>query len=274
LTYRERRPRGAATERGWRCAIASSADGIRFDDVWEVHKDELETASMERFALTELENGFTLFLSSVDPVDGRWRIDAVDASEPARFDVATRRAVLTAAATGTEGVKDPVLLTAGGVRHLFASFAAARPGLRPDAHASADIYNVGVTTHPTGLATCTAGSVDAFAWHGEVLGVGEGWDRYQARIGSIVAVDDSWVALYDGSASHEDNYEERIGLAASDDLRSWTRRTTDGPWMLGPGPTGSIRYVDAHRLPGEWRFYAEVTRPDRAHDLRVAVVPD
>ena len=270
LTYRERRPRGAPTERGWRCALAVSDDGIRFDDVWEVRKGELETDSMERFCLSSTLDGFRLFLSFVDPADNRWRIDAVDASDPARFDVATRRPVLTAASTGTEGVKDPVLFfdRPAGVEHLFASFAAARRDLPAAAHATADIYNVGATTHPTGLATRSAGD-PGFTWQGEVLAVGDDWDRFQARLGSVVAVDNRWIGTYDGSASHEENYEERCGLAVSSDLRRWERRTPAGPWITGPGPTGSVRYVDMHRIDGAWWFWAEVTRPDGAHELRV-----
>src|SRR5262249_12821838 len=151
------RPRGAAAERGWRCAIAVSQDGIRFDDVWEVRKDELGTDSMERFRLVRSDDRYTLYLSSVDPADRRWRIDAVQAEDPSLFAVATRRPVLTAASTGTEGVKDPVLVRTTDGEHLLASYAAARPDLARDAHATADIYNVGATTHPTGLATRRAG---------------------------------------------------------------------------------------------------------------------
>jgi hypothetical protein len=268
LTYRERRPRGAASERGWRCAVAVSDDGLRFDDVWEVRKQELQTDSMERFRLDRSGDLFTLYVSFVDPADRRWRIDAIQAVDPARLDVATRRPILTAASTGTEGVKDPVLARATDGEHLFASYAAARPDLRPDAHATADIYNVGATTHPTGRATRRAGEAD-FRWQGEALAVGAGWDRYQARLGSVVADGDGWIATYDGSAGHEENYEERCGLAVSPTLGQWKRRTVDGPWITGPGPTGSVRYVEMHRIEGAWWFWVEVTRPDGAHELRV-----
>jgi len=161
-TDRERRPRGAASERGWRCAIAVSRDGLRFDDVWEVHKDELESSSMERFDLTTADSGYELCVSYVDAVDGRWRIDAVSAPRPDAFDIATRSPVLTAGSTSTEGVKDPVVVEIGGAVHLFASFAAGGPGLDPSARATSDIYNTGATTHPTGLAVRDeAGSTSA-----------------------------------------------------------------------------------------------------------------
>jgi hypothetical protein len=268
LTYRERRPRGAAAERGWRCAIAVSRDGRSFEDVWEVHKDELETPSMERFDLTRTADGYELFLSFVDPADGRWRIDAVTATQPDAFDVATRRAVLTAASTGTEGVKDPVVVEIDGTDHLYASYAAATPALDAAAHASADIYNTGATHHPTGLAT-RLGS--AFRWHGEALGVGDPgtWDGYQARLGSVVRTPEGFVGLYDGSASHEENYEERLGLATSADGQAWHRASADGPWLTGPGPTGSVRYADVIARDDAWWIYHEVTRPDGAHELRL-----
>jgi hypothetical protein len=228
---------------------------------------------MERFCLGPTPDGFALYLSSVDPADRRWRIDVVEASDPARFDTASRRPVLTAATTGTEGVKDPVLVRAPDGDCLFASFAAARPELALDAHATADIYTVGATTHPTGVATRRAGDA-AFTWDGEALAVGTGWDRYQARLGSVAAVDGGWVGTYDGSASHDENYEERCGLATSTDLRHWESVSPDGPWLMGPGVTGSIRYADLQRVGGAWWCWAEVTRPDGAHELQVIPPPD
>jgi hypothetical protein len=273
LTYRERRPRGANAERGWRCAVAVSRDGLRFDDVWEVHKDELESPSMERFDLTRTGDGYELFLSYVDPADGRWRIDTVTTSRPENLDVATRRPVLTADSTATEGVKDPVVVEIHGAANLYVSFAAAGPAINAAAHATSDIYNTGATTHPTGLAIDDG---RGFKWQGQVLDVGApgSWDGYQARLGCVVPVAGGFVGFYDGSASRDENYEERLGVATSADGRSWQRRSTDAPWLTGPGPSGSIRYVDAVVRDGAWRLYYEVTRPDGAHELRLARVPD
>lgn len=271
LTYRQRRPRGTALERGWRCAVAVSADGLEFDDVWEVRKDQLGTSSMERFALNSGPDGYRLYLSYVDPVDSRWRIDLLSAPDPAQFDLAARRPVLTAESTGTEGVKDPYVLTLGPVTYLYASFAAARPGLDRGAHATADIYNVGATTHPTGLATSLDG--EDFSWHGEVLPVGTGWDRYQTRLNSIVAVGGGFVGFYDGSASHRENYEERCGLAVSGDLFTWRRLSGERPWAVSPLASGSVRYVDAHIIDGQWWIYYEMTREDQSHELRLLRLP-
>jgi hypothetical protein len=272
MTYRRRRPRGAEAERGWRCAVARSRDGIYFEDVWHVHKDELKTTSMERFCLfRRTTGGYQLFLSYVDPQDNRWRIDVLDADEPGAFDIRRIAPVLSAASTGTEGVKDPYVLQIGPVTYLFASYAEARQGVGSEAHATADIYNVGATTHPTGLATSLDGTT--FTWQGSVLAAGEGWDRYQARLSSIVPVLGGYVGFYDGSSSHEENYEERCGIAVSGDLWTWRRLSAEKPWVVSPYASGSVRYVDAMILNGEWWIYYEMTRPDGAHELRLARLP-
>ncbi|MGJ7441309.1 hypothetical protein [Aquipuribacter sp. MA13-6] len=273
MTYRRRRPREHHEgDRGHRCTVAVSDDGLHFRDVWSVDKQELGSPSMERFSLTPVEGGYRLFLSYVDPADNRWRIDAVDARDVDQFDVAGRTPVLTAGSTGTEGVKDPYLLQRGPVTYLFASYAErlADRAQADQAHASADIFNVGATTHPTGLATSVGGQ--PFTWHGQVLGVGSGWDRYQARLNSVVPMPagGGFVGFYDGSAGHEENYEERAGLAVSADLFTWHRLTPDRPWTTGPHGSGSVRYVDAHLVGDEWWIYFETTRADGSHELRLA----
>lgn len=271
LTYRERRPRGADQERGWRCAIAVSDDGEKFTDVWSVEKRELGTPSMERFSVVPFEGGYRLYLSYVDPVDNRWRVDVIESATIEGFDLARRTPVLTAASTGTEGVKDPYVYRCGPVTYLFASFAAAGAFAAPDAHGTADIYNVGVTTCPTGVATSLNGR--DFTWQGEVLSVGSTWDSYQARLNSIVPVKGGYVGFYDGSSSAEENYEERCGIAVSGDLFTWKRLSGDTPWVTSPWGTGSVRYVDALIEGGEWWLYYELTRADGAHELRLARVP-
>jgi hypothetical protein len=271
LSYRQRRPRGAEAERGWRCAVAKSQDGLHFQDVWEVHKDELNTPSMERFCLLPKPGGYRLYISYVDPADNRWRIDALEATEPERFDLKTAMSVLTAASTGTEGVKDPYVVQTGPVIHLFASYAAARSGLSPEAHATADVFNVGVTTHPTGYATSLDGM--SFDWQGTALSVGSIWDRYQARLNSIVPVCGGYIGFYDGSAGNHENYEERCGIAISSNLSSWHSLSRTKPWVVSAHATGSVRYVDAIVLDEEWWIYYEMTRPDVAHELRLARLP-
>lgn len=274
LTYRQRRPRGADRERGWRCAIAESTDGVTFSDIWAVEKEELDTSSMERFCLVPTPEGrYLLYLSYVDPTDNRWRIDVCEADRPDGFNVAKAEPVLTAAGTGTEGVKDPYALQVGPAVYLFVSYAEHldfTSGERERAHATADVYNTGMTTCPTGLATSLDGR--HFDWAGRVLPVGTSWDRYQSRINSVARVGEAFVGFYDGSGTADENYEERTGLALSFDLRNWQRLTHAEPWVVSPFATGSVRYLDAVPVGDEWWLYYEMTRADGAHELRLARV--
>ena len=175
LTYRERRPRGAEPERGWRLALAESVDGLSFTDIWSLEKGELKSSSMEGACLLPRADGWTLLISYVDPDDNRWRIDAIDADRPREFDATAARPILTAQNTGTEGVKDPIVVKDGAVWHLIASYASADTiddVNRAQAHHNADIYTTGLTTHPTGLATSLNGT--DWTWHGSILDVGAG----------------------------------------------------------------------------------------------------
>ncbi len=199
----------------------------------------------------------------------------LEAADLGGFRIRATRPVLTAASTGTEGVKDPYLLRIGPVTYLFASFAVARPftsGERERAHGSADIYNTGVTTHPTGLATSLDGA--AFSWHGAVLGAGDrdAWDRYQARLTCVLPLGPGYLGCYDGSGSAAENYEERCGLAVSPDLWHWQRLTPVRPWIAGPCG-GSVRYVDVLAVDGQWWIFYEMARPDGAHELRLQRLP-
>lgn len=277
LTYRRRRQRGVVSDRGYACFIARSADGIRFDDIWTVRKEQLRSASMERFCLRQDGGRWLLYLSYVDPADNRWRIDVVEAASPGGFEIDSRRPALTPAATGTEGVKDPFVLRIGPAWLMFASYAAPAAmtaGQRAAAHATGDIYATGATTFPTGLATSLDGVT--WDWQGEVLGTGDSWDRYQARIGSVLPAGHEagpgWLAFYDGSADQAENYEERCGLALSLNLTGWLRLTPRGPALV-TATGASLRYVDSVMAEGTRFFYYEYALPGRGHELRAAAVP-
>ena len=56
----------------------------------------------------------------------------------------------------------------------------------------------------------------------------DSWDDLTTWTGSIVRHDERWHLLYTGTSKRERGLVQRIGLATSDDLTSWTRHP-DGP---------------------------------------------
>jgi hypothetical protein len=270
LVYRLRFPRGVLPDRGAEICIARSRDGVQFNDVWSGTKDELGSPSIERCALTRAPDGrWRLYVSYVDGSDGRWRIDLVEAPRPDAFRLSNTRPVLTADQIGAEGVKDPFLFQVAGLHHMVVSFATrAEPADDPQLHGTADAYNTGLITSATGLATSDDG-VD-WQWEGEIFAPAPtGWDAYCSRIGCLWYDPPAWLALYDGSASVEQNYEERTGLAFTFDLRHFHRVTRRAPLMTSPHARGTLRYFDLLRLPDATFLYYEMSRPDASHDLRV-----
>jgi hypothetical protein len=80
------------------------------------------------------------------------------------------------------------------------------------------------------------------------------------------------LALYDGRASAEENFEERTGLARGPSPTGLTA-SGDAPVAASPHGPGGLRYVSLVRLPhGGCRLYYEATREDGAHELRTEVV--
>jgi hypothetical protein len=274
ITFRKRRPRGLGAERGWYCGIAEleeTGDGYNHKEIWSVHKDELNTASMERFALRHSAvGGYDLYLSFVDPVDSRWRVDVLHSKSLSDFDVSKRSPVLSSQSTDTEGIKDPFILEFDGEEWMFLSVAKAAEIADADsAHGTQDIFNTKFAKSATGLATRRIGD-SAWNWKGYVLEPEEGtsWDSNTRRINSVVKLSDCFLAFYDGKASHEDNYEEKTGLATSQDLVNWTVLTPNEPIVLSDSISGSVRYVDIRVVNGGAELIYELTRPDGSHDLR------
>jgi hypothetical protein len=78
-----------------------------------------------------------------------------------------------------------------------------------------------------------------------------------------------FLGFYDGSAGHEQNYEEKTGLATSEDLRHWQCLTPEAPRLTSSHGSGSLRYLDAQVQGQEACLFYEFARPDGSHDLRL-----
>ena len=275
LTYRIRRPRGVAPDRGGEVRIARSTDLVRWDDVLSIGKDRYESASIERSCLQRGPDGqWHYFTSYVHPEDGRWCTAVLSAPTVAQLDPAHRRVLFRGPPLGLEGVKDPWILEHHGVFHLFLSVATPVPATSDGSHASLDIFNTGECKSATALATSR--DLRDWEWRGVVFAPpADGWDKYCRRLNSAVALPPAagqpgrFLGFYDGSASHLENYEERCALAVSPDLAQWNTRSPGEAAFTSPHASRSLRYVDARFAEGRWHLFYEFARPDGAHDLRL-----
>lgn len=269
LVSRWRRPRGMTPDRGAEIQLARSWDGLHFDTIWKAEKDQIGSPSIERCAVFRLADGkWGLLISYVDPEDDRWRTDLVTADNPGQWNLDHRQPVLQPGPLGLAGVKDPYVFRFANRYHLVVSIATAVGSEDAELHATQDAYNTGRIRSATGLAL----SLDGYRWEwqGEVFGPSEaGWDRYCARISCLWREEGVWLGLYDGAASVEENYEERVGLVYSDDLKTFHRVTTEAPLMTTPQRKGALRYFDRLAFANRELLYYEMAAADGSHDLRV-----
>ncbi|HIE26871.1 TPA: hypothetical protein EYP66_06260 [Candidatus Poribacteria bacterium] len=273
LYYRIRKPRELG--RGTNCFIAESNDGVEFKTIWEASKDDLNTASMEKAALVKTLDGRSrLYISFVDSEDNRWRTDMLEADNFEQLDPAKRVKIITADDVGVEGVKDPYVMIIGRKYYMILSYAPSpkrAEELQRDMHATADVYNTGLTKSHSALAISSDGV--NFHWLGDVFSPREsGWDAYAARLSSVLYIPPVFNVFYDGSASVAENYEEKTGLAISFNLQNYIRVTEDGPILTSPHASGSLRYMDAITVKDRIYYYYEYARPDGSHELRLNIV--
>ncbi|MEE3199211.1 MAG: hypothetical protein VX254_04195 [Planctomycetota bacterium] len=283
MGYRRRRPREHVPDRGYTSVVAESSDGVNFKTLWSMEKAELDTTSIEKCCMLRCADGvYRYYLSYVDPSDQRWRIDLVECDSPENIDLAARREIFTAESASAaqdspvEGVKDPMVYWIDGTYYMFISYAEGAPQDTENAslmHETSDVFNTGLLTSTSALATSSDGR--NFQWQGNCLPVGgeSSWDCYAARLGAIVRGKNAWYGYYDGSASYLDNYEEKTGFAASEDLHNWTKLTPSAPAITVPHASGSVRYACAVERGEELFVYYEMAQPNESHDLRLVRLP-
>ena len=249
LTWRVRLP--LTDGRGVTVVVARSEDGVRFEEVATVSREEFGAESFERPVLVPLrEGGWRLYLSCATPGSKHWWVDSLTAATVAELPTGTRHVVHE----GDEhtGVKDPVV-TVG-----------------PDG------YEMWLCCHPLDepghedrMTTRRLTSADGLSWQdrGEVLAGRDGtWDARGARVTAVLP---DGLVLYDGRADAESNWFEATGVATWDGV-ALTR--AEMPPIRSPHSDGAFRYATAVPLPdGRTRYYVEAARPDGAHDLVTCV---
>lgn len=254
LAYRMRRPVGHG--RGYAVMVAHSPDGVRFNPVLKLTREQFDAESLERPALVRDQAGrWRLYLSCATTGTKHWRVEVVEAGHPSRIDARQRMVVLPGDAT--VGVKDPVIRYSDGTWEMWVT---CHPLADPD---EADQMSTGYATSADGL---------EWTWHGTALAGRPGaWDSRGARVTAVTRSGGTIAAFYDGRASAAENYEERTGIAYGTEPLTLAA-TGDGPAAQSPHGGGGLRYLDV--LPvgdGRHRLYYEFTRSDGAHELRTEI---
>jgi hypothetical protein len=117
------------------------------------------------------------------------------------------------------------------------------------------------------MTTAYATSADGLEWdwHGTVFRPRAGmWDARGARVTAVLP---DGRAAYDGRATKEENWFERLGLARLTGKRPGELEQTNDD------AAADARYLDVLPLPGGgYRIWYEARLPDESHELRTELV--
>ena len=238
LAYRDRHP--VDKGRGNRAYVARSPidDGIKFDTLCIIDKEDMDAESLERPALDVTPDGdWDMYLSCATFNSKHWRIERLRAGRPEDFSARTRETVFPGSAAF--GIKDPVLVRDHDLR-------------------------VWATLHPLTEGAENADrmiSVDAGSLEHVMLPEPGTWYSRGTRLTAVVGE----YAYFDGRASAAENFEERTGIA------KWNGSQyvfVAGP-VSSPFGGGALRYVSVIGLPGgRQRLYYESATEYGSHELR------
>ena len=244
--------------RGYAVEVARSADGVHFETLVSISKQQMGCESLERPALMLTGQGtWRLYLSCATPGTKHWRVDLIEAQAPEEFDPAHRRTVLPG--DSLLAVKDPVIVEHAGQWHLWASV---HPLDDPD--------------HTDRMRTDYATSADGltWTWQGTALAPRPGeWDARGVRVAAVRLSEDGVTAFYDGRASAEQNCEERTGIAEGASPGALAALGTTCVGEAGHAGFG-LRYLTVVDLgDGQERLYYELTNATGSHDLVTELRP-
>jgi hypothetical protein len=232
--------------------VARSEDGEHFTTVCTIEQERFDAQSLERPSLVRTDDGrWRLYVCPAAPAPSKhWWIDVLEAGDPADFANAEARTVFPGDAS--TGVKDPFIrrTTEGGWEAWICC------------------HTLDIPDEEDRMTTAYATSADGLAWdwHGTVLGPRPGmWDSRGARLTTVLP---DGRAAYDGRATKEENWFERIGLARLTGNRPGDLEQTNDE------PAVDARYLDVLPLPdGGYRIYYEARLPDESHELRTELIP-
>lgn len=228
LAYRLRRPVNEG--RGYANVVARSTDGVRFDTLCTVYRDDLGCASLERPALVRRpDGGWRLYVSCSTPNSKHWWVDALDADDPR--DLAGGRRTTVWPGDDSVAVKDPVVLV--------------------DAEGS---WHAWLCCHPLTrsgeedrMVSRYTSSADGLAWtESEVVFVppAAGWDRRGRRVAAVVVrPDGSVTGFYDGRADAGENWYERTGQFRGAAIGASLTAATGGIVAQSPFGRHTLRYA-------------------------------
>ena len=254
-------PRGL---RGYEIRILRSKDGVEFDQVHRIAREDVPIPGFERPALL------------VDPASGRFKLYACgpwqggpwcivkfdDVDDPARFKPSSARPVISPIPKFYDRdiivneYKDPFIIYADGRYHCYV-IGVVRRTERIYHFQSEDSENWSPVGNPY------ESVMDLTVWH-----------DFYARPASVVPLEFGYLFVYEGSnvGWYDPVYNIATGLAFTFDLHNVIDLTPESPLVISTTPSKNFstwRYSHWMDVDGELWAYAEVACPEEYNEIRL-----
>lgn len=254
-------PRGL---RGYEIRILRSDDGVHFETVHRIRREDVPIPGFERPALLIDPTTGKFKLYACGPwKDGPWSIiKFADTDNPTAVDPGSARVVIAPLPQSDDRdiipaeYKDPFILYAEGAYHC---------------------YVIGVMRRTERIYHFK--SDDGEAWepvgnpYQSIMDL-TGWHDFYVRPASIVPVGVGYLFFYEGSACdwHDPVYNIATGLAFTFDLHDIIDLTPNSPLVISTTPSerfATWRYSHWMWVDTELWAYAEVARGNESHEIRL-----
>lgn len=254
-------PRGL---RGYEIRILRSGDGMHFEKVHSIHREDVPIPGFERPALL------------IDPKTGRFKlygcgpwqrgpwsiIKWADVDDPAKFEPRSAKVVIAPLPKSYDrdvivnGYKDPFIMHAEGAYHCYV-IGTMRRTERIYHFRSSD----GERWEPVGSPYQSI--MDLTGWH-----------DFYVRPASVVPLGVGYLFVYEGSNCdwYDPVYNIATGLGYTFDLHRVTDLTPEGPVVISTTPSGRFhtwRYSHWMWVGDELWAYAEVAKPNESNQIRL-----
>ncbi len=254
-------PRGL---RGYEIRLLRSQDGIHFEKVQSILRENVPIAGVERPALLiDPRTGlFKLYICG--PIEGdSWGILKLkDATKPGEFQPSSAKVVIRPPAPKYDrdipprSFKDPVLLFSEGTYHCFV-IGYIRQNERIFHFQSKDGEDWQAAGNP----------------YQPIMDL-SGWHDFFVRPASILPLGVGYLFIYEGSGTswHDPVYNIATGIGFSFDLHTIIDLTPEAPLLFSSTPSKNfrtLRYSSWLTVGEEFWVYAEVECPDETKEIRL-----
>lgn len=254
-------PRGL---RGYDIRILRSEDGVHFEKVHALKREDVPIPGFERPAiLMDPVTGLFKLYGCGPWEGGPWTIFKFDDVEsPVQFDPSTARPVIQPCPkiddrdVAVDEYKDPFILHAEGAYHAY-TIGYMRRMERIYHFRSWD----GENWEPVGSP------------YDSIMDL-SGWHDFYVRPSCVVPLGVGYLFVYEGSnvSWYDPVYNIVTGLGFTFDLHEITDLTPDSPLLISQTPgkrLSTLRYSHWLHVDGEMWIYAEATRPNESNEIRL-----